>query len=336
MPSMETGAERDARVAVGRFAPTPSGRMHLGNVFSLLMAWLGARSAGGGVVLRIEDLDPRARGEGAVDLLLDDLEWLGLTWDEGPFRQSDRTGRYEEALSRLRDAGLTYPCFCTRAELHAATAPHASDGTYVYQGTCRDLSPDEVAARSRLRPPATRLRVPEAGSPDAVVRFRDLVAGPREEDLARACGDFVVRRSDGVFAYQLAVVVDDAEMGVGQVVRGRDLMGSVARQAYLQDLLGYPRPDYAHVPLLVAADGRRLAKRDRDLDMGAIRARAGRPGPVIGLLAALAGILPDGASPDDDLTPDDLLATFSWEAISRLPPAIVVGEPGLPGHGRGI
>ena len=146
---------------IGRFAPTPSGRMHLGNVFSCLMAWLSARRAGGRIVLRIEDLDPRAQDKAVADRLMADLEWLGLSWDEGPYRQSERTNKYEDAIRRLGELGLTYPCFCTRAELHAATAPHASDGTYLYAGTCRDLTPEQIAERSCRRAPATRLRVPD-------------------------------------------------------------------------------------------------------------------------------------------------------------------------------
>ena len=315
--------ETEPRTVVGRFAPTPSGRMHLGNVFSLLMAWLGARAAGGRVVLRIEDLDPRAQAAETRDLLLRDLEWLGLTWDEGPYLQSGRRDRYEAAVRRLTELGLTYPCFCTRAQLHAASAPHASDGTYVYAGTCRDLTAREVAERARTRPPATRLAVPSPADPDAIVRFTDLVAGAQSENLALECGDFLVRRSDGVFAYQLAVVVDDAEMGVTQVVRGRDLLGSVARQMYLQRLLSYPTPAYAHVPLLVARDGRRLAKRDHDLDLGVLRERLDGPGPLLALLARRADLLPDGIE-DVEVTPTTLLERFSWDAIARLPKQIVV------------
>lgn len=313
--------EKNPRVR-GRFAPTPSGRMHLGNVFSALVAWLSARAAGGTVVLRIEDLDPRAQSRERADTLMGDLEWLGLTWDEGPFFQSERAGVYQEALDRLARAGLTYPCFCSRAELHAATAPHASDGTPVYAGTCRGLSADEVARRSAERPPATRLRVPEADDPAGTVEFRDLAYGPRREVLARECGDFLVRRSDGVVAYQLAVVVDDALMGVTQVVRGRDLLGSCARQIYLGRLLGHPAPQHGHVPLLVAPDGRRLSKRDRDLDLGVLRERGVAPERIVGALAAAAGLV-DGSA---GLTPTELVASFSWERIAAHRDDIVVDE----------
>lgn len=296
---------------VGRFAPTPSGRMHAGNVFAALMAWLGVRSSGGRMVLRIEDLDPRAHNPSATQLLLDDLHWLGLNWDEGPYYQSQRVEVYEEAIRALSDQGLTYPCFCTRAELHAASAPHASDGTPVYAGTCRNLSEEEVARRSLARPPALRLRVPEPSQGLGVIRFDDVVFGPQSEVLEQDCGDFLIRRSDGVIAYQLAVVVDDALMGINQVVRGHDLLGSSARQIYLQRLLGYEQPTYAHVPLLVTPQGRRLSKRDRDLDLGQIRERDGGPERLLGQLASLVGL----ANKDEPVDAERLVERFSWEAV---------------------
>lgn len=306
--------------AVGRFAPTPSGRMHLGNAFACLMAWLGARSEGGRIIMRIEDLDPRAQDRRAAELLMDDLAWLGLDWDEGPCWQSERTGVYAEAIARLEGLGLTYPCFCSRSQLHAATAPHASDGTYVYTGTCRGLSAEEVGRLSALRAPATRLAVPDADDPAGVVEFEDAVFGKRREVLARDCGDFLIRRSDGVVAYQLAVAVDDALMEVTQVVRGRDLLGSTARQMWIQQALGLPSPTFAHVPLLVAPDGRRLAKRDRDLDLGAIRERGLRAERVVGLLGALVGLCPEG----EEATPGDLLRDFSWEMLRKRHDDIVI------------
>ena len=271
-------------MVVGRFAPSPSGRMHLGNVFAAMMAWLYARSAGGELLLRIEDLDPdRCRPEYA-EQLKDDLRWLGLDWDREGQRQSLRSEVYGEAFRQLEEQGLLYPCFCTRAELHAASAPHASDGTPVYAGTCRNLTEEERAARTRR--PAWRLQVP-----DRIYGFTDGLQGRFDENLAKECGDFIVRRSDGVYAYQLAVVVDDAAMGVTQVVRGRDLLGSTPRQIYLQQCLGLPTPDYVHVPLLLSEDGRRLSKRDRDLDLGVLRQQV-RPEEILGLLAHAAGILP--------------------------------------------
>ena len=306
---------------VGRFAPTPSGRMHLGNIYAALVAWLSVRSAGGRMVLRIEDLDPRTQSGPWTDYLLADLHWLGLDWDEGPYYQRDRVEAYHAALEQLRDAGLLYPCFCTRAELHAASAPHASDGTPIYAGTCRGLSPEEIARRSAVRPAALRLMVPNEDDPAGTISFTDRVFGPQTEILARDCGDFLVRRSDGVFAYQLAVVVDDAQMGVTEVVRGHDLLSSSARQIYLQRLLGYPEPAYAHVPLLVAPDGRRLSKRDRDLDMEGLRERFGTPERLLGWVAGVAGLAPD----TEPRSACELGELFSWDLVRMHHDDIVLG-----------
>ena len=290
---------------IGRFAPSPSGRMHLGNVFSAMLAWLSIRSCGGRLVLRIEDLDPdRCRPEYA-DTLKRDLEWLGLTWDTEQTPQSLRGEAYREMFSRLEERGLIYPCYCSRTELHAASAPHASDGTVLYAGTCRNLTPSERAARTKA--PCWRVRVP-----DIAVSFRDGVCGPQTERLAETCGDFIVRRSDGVYAYQLAVVCDDALGSVTEVVRGCDLLGSTARQLWLFSVFSYPAPQYYHVPLLVAPDGRRLSKRERDLDMEALRARC-TPEQLVGRLAQLAGLQP-GPEP---VRAADLVSRFSWERIPR-------------------
>lgn len=311
MQSTDHNRMQGVENVVGRFAPSPSGRMHLGNVYAALVAWLSVRSQGGRMVLRIEDLDERCRRGRWDGQLIDDLRWLGLDWDEGPIYQSDRIDLYEQALSRLADAGLVYPCFCTRAELHAASAPHASDGTPRYPGTCRNLSAAEASLRAEERSPAMRLAVPDASDPRGTIDFEDRTYGAQREVLAEECGDFLVRRSDGVFAYQLVVVVDDAEMGVTEVVRGRDLLGSSARQMYLQDLLGYSHPSYAHVPLLVAPDGRRLSKRDRDCDMHELKARCGEPERLLGELAHLAGIAPDPRP----RSAEKLADLFSWNAI---------------------
>ena len=311
----------------GRFAPTPSGRMHLGNVFAALVAWLSARAEGGSIVLRIEDLDPRAQHPGVAETLMRDLEWLGLTWDEGPFWQSERGEVYAEALERLSEQGLLYPCFCTRTDLRAASAPHASDGALVYPGTCRGLSPKEVARRSAERAPSLRLLVPDAGDPPGTIEFCDLAYGPHREVLARDCGDFLVRRSDGVVAYQLAVVVDDGLMGVTQVVRGHDLLPSCARQTYLARLLGWEPPQYGHVPLLVAPDGRRLAKRDRDLDLGALRERGVHAEKIIGTLAAAAGL----ADPGCEASPAELVQGFSWNKVAAHHEDVIVDEVFLDG-----
>ncbi|AEB06595.1 Glutamyl/glutaminyl-tRNA synthetase, class Ic, catalytic domain protein [Coriobacterium glomerans PW2] len=305
------GAACGSGPSVGRFAPSPSGRMHAGNIYTALVCWLSQRSAGGSVVLRIEDLDERTRSGPWVDLLLDDLRWLGLTWDIGPLCQRDRLDRYAAALERLDRMGLVYPCFCTRAELHSVSAPHGPSDMPIYPGTCRFMSKADIARASAIRSPARRLKVPDAGDPAGRIDIRDRVYGSRTEVLARDCGDFVVQRSDGVIAYQLAVCVDDAEMGVTEVVRGRDLLGSVAPQRYLQNLLGFKRVSYAHVPLLVAPGGRRLSKRDRDLNMGELRARFASPERLLGWLAHLTGLAPD-ATP---VSAERLAETFSWSLV---------------------
>lgn len=284
--------------------------MHLGNAFSALLAWLSARAAGEEFVLRIEDLDPaRCRAEYA-ELLRDDLRWLGLDWDREMPLQSTRTPVYAEAFERLRRDGLLYPCFCTRNELHAASAPHASDGMPVYAGTCRSLTQEQVAAQTRK--PAWRIRVP-----DATVCYRDGVYGEVSQNLAAECGDFILRRSDGVYAYQLAVVCDDALGGITQVVRGRDLLSSTPRQLWLYETLGYSAPQFFHVPLLVAPDGRRLSKRERDLDLACLRSRC-TPQKLIGALAFLAGILPE----ETDCTAQELVGLFDWNRIRRENPVI--------------
>lgn len=305
-----------ASSVVGRFAPSPSGRMHLGNVMSALLCWLSARSAGGRLVLRIEDIDPERSRDEYARFIIEDLRFLGLDWDEGegaggahgPYRQSGRTLVYEEALRRLDAMGLLYPCFCSRAELHDVTrAPHASDGRLIYGGRCRNLNAQERAELSARRRPSLRLRVP-----DETIRFVDGLCGPQAQNLREECGDFIVRRSDGAFAYQLAVVVDDIAMGVTQVVRGRDLLDSTPRQLYLYRLLGARPPAYYHVPLLLAPDGRRLSKRERDLDMGALRARYGAE-EILGRLAFLTG-LRETAAPVEARA---LAETFSWSRVRR-------------------
>ena len=313
------------RPVTGRFAPTPSGRMHLGNLFCSLLAWLAAKKEGGRVVLRMEDLDQLRTSSVYAEQAEADLKFLGLFWDEGgslggphaPYDQGSRSPYYQELLGRLEALGLVYPCFCSRAELHAANAPHASDGEVVYAGTCRGLSGEEIAEKSRKRPPALRLRVPEE-----TIAFVDGHYGLVEQDLAAECGDFILRRSDGVFAYQLAVVADDAAMGVTQVVRGRDLLSSAPRQLYLYRLLGFPEPAFAHAPLLLAPDGRRLSKRDRDVSLEALEEK-GLTGPeIVGRLAFLAGLLdrPEAARPQD------LLPVFAWDKVPRedvcLPPGL--------------
>ena len=270
------------KTCVGRFAPTPSGRMHLGNVFAALMSWLSPRSRNGNWILRMEDLDTLRTKTEYAQLLREDLAWLGLNWDEETEAQSLRSPVYDRYFEQLREKELLFPCYCTRSQLHNVNAPHLSDGTYVYAGTCRNLTEEQRAAQKRL--PSWRVMVP-----DRDMGFTDLVQGPCRENLLKECGDFVVRRADGVYVYQLAVTVDDGESGVTEVVRGWDLMGSAPRQMYLQELFGFEHPEYAHIPMLMAPDGRRLSKRDQDLDMGALRSRM-KPEELIGVLAHAAGL----------------------------------------------
>ena len=273
--------------------------MHLGNVFSAMLAWLSVKSVGGTMILRIEDLDPdRCRPEYAEQLKRD-LEWLGLGWDTEQTPQSQRTQAYAAAFAKLD----TYPCYCSRNELHAASAPHASDGTVIYAGTCRNLTDAERAAKTRR--PAWRVRVPEEE-----IMFVDGLQGEVRENLARECGDFILRRSDGVYAYQLAVVVDDAAGGVTQVVRGADLLRSTPRQLWLQAQLGLAHPCYYHVPLLCAPDGRRLSKREHDLDLGALR-QTQTAEQLLGKLAYLAGIL----ETPEPAEAAELARVFDWKHV---------------------
>lgn len=274
----------------GRFAPSPSGRMHLGNVYAALMSWLSAKRQGGQWLLRIEDLDPQRCRREYAQLLEDDLLWLGLEWDEGglegrgasgPYCQSERSEIYAHYLQLLQERGLTYPCYCTRADIMATQAPHESDGRVVYAGTCRDLPPRPGV------PAAVRLRVP-----DSDITFCDQAYGPQCINLARHCGDFILQRRDGAWAYQLAVVVDDALMGVTEVVRGEDLLLSTPQQIYLQQLLGFPTPTYQHIPLLKNEAGQRLSKRDRSMDMSILRQQY-TPQELIGHLAHRTGLLPE-------------------------------------------
>ena len=302
-------------MTVGRYAPSPSGRMHLGNLCCCLLAWLSAKSRGGRVILRIEDLDAMRCPRSFADLLEADLAWLGLAADEGgsaggpngPYYQSERADIYQYYYDKLAGLGLVYPCFCTRSQLHAASAPHRSDGQVVYPGSCRGLTPGEIAEKSRIRPPAWRVQVPEE-----TVAFTDGHLGPYAEDLARDCGDFIVRRADGGFAYQLAVVVDDALMGVTQVVRGADLLSSTPRQLWLYRVLGLEPPAFCHLPLLLAPDGRRLSKRDGDVSLEHLQARY-TPEQIIGRLAYVCGL----QKAPDPRTPAELADGFRWDKVPR-------------------
>jgi len=338
--------EASRRPYRGRYAPTPSGPLHLGNLRTALLAWLLARRAGGAFVLRVEDLDRARVRPGAADAALADLRWLGLDWDEGPDRgglhapyiQSERAGRYADALQRLADADLVYLCYCSRADVaRAASAPHAGEEGPRYPGTCRD--PERRAAqraRAGGRPPALRFRVPTG--PEGVVSFEDGLYGTVAQDVAQAVGDFVVRRSDGVPAYHLAVVVDDLAMAIGDMVRGADLLDSTPRQILLYralHALGVPDPlgplghdhretipRFLHVPLVVDARGERLAKRHGAVGVGPLRERGIAPEVVVGALASSSGLVPAGTA----LTARDLLDCFDLASISRVPAPILLDE----------
>ena len=394
----------------GRFAPSPTGRMHLGNVFCALLSWLSAKSKGGEWVLRIEDLDPqRSRREYALQLM-DDLQWLGLPWDGEPVWQSQRGHIYEEYLHLLTEMGLTYPCFCTRADIMATQAPHETDGRVVYKGTCRPKYTDAARSvptpsgvdnsfnvqRSTLTPQTVPLRqgdersggggltthhspfnvkrspltallsppetggVPRSGEgvdspftanpsslniqrstfnvtpattrlivPDCIIPFTDGHYGQHDINLAEHCGDYIIRRKDGAWAYQLAVVVDDALMGVTEIVRGRDLLLSSPQQIHLRELLfgerktenGFAHPStvnlqrstltFLHHPLLCNAEGQRLCKRDKSMDLGYLRGKGTTPQEIIGLLAYYAGLIEQAYSAN----PEELLTLFSWNKV---------------------
>ena len=276
---------------VGRYAPSPSGRMHLGNLMCCLLAWLSAKSKGGQVLLRIEDLDTQRCPRVFADAIIDDLAWLGLAADEGgrkggprgPYYQSERSAIYEEYYQKLVRKGLVYPCFCSRSQLHAADAPHRSDGKVVYAGTCRNLTPEEIVLRTARRKPAWRVMVP-----DESISVVDGHMGPYAENLAQDFGDFYLRRADGVFAFQLP------------------------RQLWLYRELGLPAPEFYHMPLLLAVDGRRLSKRDGDESLEHLQARY-TPEQIIGRLAYACGL----QNAPDPRTPAELADGFSWQRVPQ-------------------
>lgn len=328
-------AANTARDIRGRFAPSPTGDLHLGNVWTALLAWLYTRQQGGQFILRIEDLDPeRSRLEVAQQHIIE-LRWLGLDWDEGPdiggaytpYIQSDRTERYEAALEHLQSLGLIYPCYCTRAEIRAAaSAPHGEERGNDYPGTCRNLTAAERQEReAQGRRPALRVHLPHTPTP---IEFDDMVCGPQCDDIAAIGGDFVIRRADGVHAYQLAVVVDDGQMAISHVIRGADLLSSTARQIWLYRLLNYPVPSFGHVPLLIDSEGYRLSKRQASLSVAALRAQGFSPQQIIGSLAYRAGLIdrPCGVTPDDLLRTLDLTHLPHTNISILLPSKPAAGE----------
>lgn len=319
----------------GRFAPTPSGRMHIGNIYAMLGAWLSARSSNDAIYLRIEDIDEPRVVPGAADLIMDDLQWLGLDWDGAPVYQSARHHLYEDALRALQrltidDSGavtadatgnatpLIYPCFCSRADIRAASAPQEGDRFMIYPGTCRRLAetnPDEVRARlAQGRRHSLRIAMPASNS---TIVFEDRVFGHQEFNVTREIGDSVVRRADGLFSYQLVVVVDDLAMGVDDIVRGRDLLRSNALQIWIrQALTGSTDYSYAHLPLIDNASGQRLAKREKSLDMGILRKHGATPERIIGYCAWLLGLQGDPHSTHPQpMSAQEALTEFSWTKV---------------------
>ncbi len=298
----------EERNAAGRFAPSPTGLLHVGNLRTAFLAWLFARSAGARFLVRVEDLDRSRVRPGLEEAQLADLRVLGLDWDGTIMRQSERAGLYEEAISRLDCDEFLYPCYCTRAEIRAAaSAPHGISTADRYPGTCRDLTKSERADREAAgRPPALRIR-----SKESRVVFTDRLLGPQEYGT----DDFVVRRNDGTPAYQLAVIVDDADQGIGEVVRGADLLDSTPRQIFLAQLLGLQAPRYAHVPLVLGPDGQRLAKRHGAVTLADRAALGEGPREVLGWMASSLGLAEPGETP----SPGELLERFDPDHLPTEP-----------------
>jgi glutamyl-tRNA synthetase len=309
----------------GRLAPSPTGAQHVGNARTYLIAWLSARSQGGELALRIEDIDSPRIKPGAAEQAAHDLHWLGLDWDSEPVVQTHRLPRYEAALEQLKQRELVYPCTCTRSDVAAAaSAPHADHEGPTYPGTCSHRSAaDAEALAAAGKPFAWRFRVTDSPG------FTDAFAGETQIDLRQLGGDFVVWKSAGTPAYQLAVVVDDAEMGITEVVRGDDLIPSTPRQLLLYRALGHAPPRFVHVPLVVGEDGRRLAKRHGDTRLSALRDAGVRPDALVGLLAWSCG----WQAKPQPLTARELLPRFRLDAIPRLPFVLTVAllrQLGLP------
>lgn len=295
---------------VGRFAPSPSGYMHMGNLLAMLLAWLDARAQNGRVIFRMEDLDPARSKPEYIDAMVADFHWLGLEWDEGfpdpAYQQSQRTALYEDAFQLLAQNDLVYPCWCTRAKrLAAASAPHPGEAVFDPGCPCARLTRSRQAELfASGRKPAWKIR-----TPDRVVSVLDGHYGLFSQNLARETGDFILRRADGVFAYQLAVTVDDMLMGVNRVVRGRDLLTSAPQQSWLMETLGGTAPSYCHTPLLVSQSGK-LSKRLGSLSTQALRERI-RPEELLGQLATLCGLLPKA----EPVSAKELISLFRWDRV---------------------
>ena len=306
--AVSTISVQDTRPVVGRFAPSPTGRMHAGNIYASLLAWLIAKSQNGKMVLRIEDLDrDRSRVE-FIDRVQADYEMLGLTWDDGPYYQNDREEAYQHAYELLAQRCGVYPCFCSRADLKAAaSAPHLGDKN-VYPGTCRNLTPEQQLEKGKEKHPSFRLIVP-----DKTYAFHDAIQGDFSQNLALQCGDFLIRRADGMFAYQLAVTVDDAAQGVTSVTRGYDLITSSPQQMFLLEQLGHAAPNYAHVPLFVNEQGRRLSKRDKDASLQEMLATYRSSAALLGHIAFIGKVI----DADEPATPEELLSSFGLERFAK-------------------
>jgi glutamyl-tRNA synthetase len=323
----ESATERkfvDSRPCRGRYAPSPTGHLHLGNASTALVAWLSVRARDGCFVMRMEDLDRGRVRPGLAESILEDLEWLGLDWDEGPdrggpcspYEQSRRTALYDRAFDELRAAGRVYPCFCSRKDIaEAASAPQTPGDEARYPGTCREFGPDDVSARLReKRPPAWRFRV----DPDQGQAFVDQVRGRCAPAGGVPPGDFVIRRMDGVAAYQLAVVVDDAAMEITEVVRGDDLLPSTVRQVILYEALGCSPPGFAHVPLLLGPDGARLSKRHEGVTVRELRDAGLGPWEIVGRLAHLIGL----RTTPEPVRARDLIDDFTFSDLIEAPEGI--------------
>lgn len=307
---------------VGRFAPTPSGFVHVGNVFCFLLAWLSAKKQGGRIVLRMEDLDIQRTSPQLALETMDDLNWLGLTWDEGPalcnntgpYYQSQRSLIYDVFFTEHLQKGNIYPCFCSRTDVKLASAPHTSDGRMIYPGTCRTLDEIQRTKLSQTKKPAWRIKVPQKS-----IRFDDFLQGEYCQDLTTECGDFPVRRADGIYCYHMAVVIDDALMGVNEVVRARDLLSSTPQQIFLYELLGFPVPKFIHIPTVLDDKGNRLSKRDSSISLRELRMKYTQE-EILGRLAKLANL-------QNEITPrslNQLLDMFHWDSVGTedifLPP----------------
>jgi len=316
----------------GRYAPSPTGDMHVGNGSTALLAWLSVRSRSGTFVMRMEDLDRARVRPGSAEMILDDLAWMGIDWDEGPdvggdngpYLQSRRDEPYDQAFNTLRERGLVYPCFCSRKDIaSAASAPQEPGDELRYPGTCRGLDPGRAVARIEAgERHAWRFSVGDEEGPD----FTDMILGRQGGDGSFPPGDFVVRRTDGTAAYQLAVVVDDDAMGITEVVRGGDLMMSTARQILLYRALGMELPEFAHVPLLLGEDCVRLSKRHDGVSLRSMREAGWSPERVAGKLAWLLGLVPEPV----DIAAEDLVAGFSLSMLRPAATGIRISEPFLP------